>query len=104
MAYALEIERTNQEHSVLILALNDFREIGSAELRRFLMMSAVRRGWASEDQMPEYRRRTTTHRQLMDISILESRVWRKTEEVFGSGATFEGGGSPEGKPLLPGRR
>jgi len=87
VAYALEIERTKQEHSVLILARNDFHEIDSAEVRRFLMMSAVRRGWASEDQTPDYRRRTTTHRELMDVSILESRVWRKIEEVFRSGAT-----------------
>jgi hypothetical protein len=87
VAYALEIERTNQKHSVLILARNDFHEIGSAELRRFLLMSALRRGWASEDQTPEYRRGTTTHRELVDVSVLESRVWRKIEEVFRRGET-----------------
>ena len=87
VAYALEIERTNQAHSVLILARHDFHEIGSVELRRFLLMSAARRGWASEDQTPEYRRRTTTHRELVGVSTLESRVWRKIEEVFKSGAT-----------------
>jgi hypothetical protein len=84
IAYALEIERTNQEHAVLILARNDLQKIGASELQAFLLMCAMRRGWASEDQMPGYQRKTTTHRELVDISVLESRIWRKIEEVFES--------------------
>jgi len=31
-----------------------------------------------------YQRKTTTHRQLFGISVLEARIWRKIEEVFKS--------------------
>ena len=84
IAYALEIERTNQEHAVLVLARNDLQKIGASELQAFLLMCAMRRGWASEDQMPGYQRKTTTHRELVGISVLESRIWRKVEEVLES--------------------
>jgi len=84
IAYALEIERTNQEHAVLVLARNDLQKIGAGELQAFLLMCAMRRGWVSEDQIPGYLRKTTTHRELVGISVLESRVWRKIEEVFKS--------------------
>jgi hypothetical protein len=86
-AYALEIERTNQEHAILVLARNDLQKIGTGELQAFLLMCAMRRGWASEDQMPGYQRKTTTHRELVDIFVLESRIWRKIEEVFESVAS-----------------
>jgi hypothetical protein len=42
----------------------------------------MKRGWVSEDQLPEYRRKTTTHRDLVSIAVLESRIWRKVAEVF----------------------
>jgi hypothetical protein len=87
IAYALEIERTNQEHAILVLARNDLQKIGTGELQAFLLMCAMRRGWASEDQMPGYQRKTTPHRELVDISVLESRIWRKIEEVFESVAS-----------------
>jgi hypothetical protein len=83
-AYALEIERTNQKHAILVLARNDLQKIGAGELQTFLLMCAIRRGWASEDQMAGYQRRTTTHRELVSLSVLESRIWRKIEEVFKS--------------------
>ena len=63
IAYALEIERTNQEHAILVLARNDFQRIGAGELQAFLLLCALRRGWVPEDQMPGYRRKTTTHRE-----------------------------------------
>ena len=84
IAYALEIERTNQEHATLVLARNDLQKIGTAELQAFLLQCAIWRGWVPEDQMPGYRRKTTTHRELVAISVLESRIWRKIEELFGS--------------------
>jgi hypothetical protein len=90
VAYALEIERTNQseEHSILILARHDVRDISATEFQQFLLLCAMRRGWATEDQMPGYQRKTATHRQLYDVSVLESRIWRKIEELFQSaGAT-----------------
>jgi hypothetical protein len=86
-AYALEIERTNQEHAILVLARNDLQKIGAGELQAFLLICALRRGWASEHQMPGYQRKTTTHRELVGISVLESRIWRKIEEVFKSVAS-----------------
>ena len=76
-AYALEIERTNQEHAILVLARKDFQKIGADELQAFLLMCALKRGWVSEDQLPGYQRKTTTHRDLVSISVLESRIWRK---------------------------
>jgi len=82
VAYTLEIERTNQEHAILILARNDLQKVTAAELHAFLLMCAIRRGWVPEDQMPGYRRKTTTHRQLVGISVLEARICRKIEEVF----------------------
>ena len=84
IAYVLEIERTNQEHAVLVLARTDLEKIGTGELQTFLLMCAVRRGWAPQDQMPGFQRKTTTHRELVSISVLESRIWRKVEEVFES--------------------
>lgn len=45
IAYALEIERTNQEHATLVLARNDFQKMGGEELRAFLLICAMRRGW-----------------------------------------------------------
>jgi hypothetical protein len=84
IVYALEIERTNQEHAILVLARNDLQRIGAGELQAFLLLCALRRGWVPEDQMPSYRRKTTTHRELAAISVLESRVWRKVAELFGS--------------------
>jgi hypothetical protein len=84
VAYVLEIERTNQEHAILILARNDLHKIGASELQAFLLMCAVRGGWVPEDQMPGYRRKTTAHRQLIGISVLETRICRKIEEVFKS--------------------
>jgi len=85
IAYALEIERTNQEHATLALARNDLQEIGADEWRAFLLMCAIRRGWVPQDQLPGYQRRTTTHRELVGISVLESRIWNKIEEVFKRG-------------------
>jgi hypothetical protein len=84
IAYALEIERTTQEHAILVLARDDWQGISAGEFRDFLLMCAIRRGWLPEDQIPGYRRRTTTHRELVDVAVLESRIWRKIEEVFKS--------------------
>jgi hypothetical protein len=84
IAYALEIERTNQEHAILVLARNDLQRIGADQLQSFLLLCALRRGWVPEDQMPGYRRKTTTHRELVSISVLESRIWRKIEPLFRS--------------------
>src|SRR5271165_3974910 len=39
-----------------------------------------------EEQLPGYRRKTTTHRDLVTISVLESRIWRKIVKVLDSGA------------------
>jgi hypothetical protein len=83
-AYALEIERTNQEHSILVLARKDLRAISPGELQAFLLMCAMKRGWASEDQTPAYQRKTTTHRELVGISVLELRIWRKVDAIFKS--------------------
>src|SRR5262249_34287558 len=33
-------------------------------------------------QLPEYRRMTTTHRDLVSIAVLESRIWRKVTEIL----------------------
>jgi hypothetical protein len=83
-AYGLEIERTNQEHAILVLARNDGLRIGAGEFQSFLLQCALWRGWVPADQMPGYRRKTTTHRELIAISVLESRLWRKIEELLGS--------------------
>jgi len=85
-AYALEIERTNQEHAILVLARKDSQRIGAAVLQAILLMCALRRGWVLEDQLPEYRRMTTTHRDLVSIAVLESRIWRKITEILNSRA------------------
>jgi hypothetical protein len=82
IVYALEIERTNQEHAILVSARNDLQKISSSEWQAFLLLCAMRRGWPSEDQMPAYRRKTTTHRELVSISVLESRIWRKIAEML----------------------
>jgi hypothetical protein len=84
IAYALELERTNQEHAILILARNNLQKIGAGELQAFLLMCSIRRGWVPEDQLPGYRRKTTTHRELVGLSVLESRIWRKVEELLKS--------------------
>jgi hypothetical protein len=84
IVYALEIERTNQEHAILVSARNDLQKISSSEWQAFLLLCAMRRGWPSEDQMPAYRRKTTTHRELVSISVLESRIWRKIAEMLKS--------------------
>jgi hypothetical protein len=85
-AYALEIERTNQEHAILVLARVDCQRIGADVLQAILLLCALRRGWVLEDQLPEYRRMTTTHRDLVSIAVLESRIWRKITEILNSGA------------------
>jgi hypothetical protein len=87
VAYALEIERTNQEHAILILARNDLQRIAAAEWHAFLLMCATRRGWVPADQLPGYRRKSTTHRELVGVSVLEKRICRKIEEVFANVAT-----------------
>ena len=88
VAYALEIERTNQQHAMLVMTRCDWQEIGPSEWQAFLLLCARRRGWALEDQLPGYRRKTTTHRELVSIAVLESRIWRKITEMF------KGVGSP----------
>jgi hypothetical protein len=88
IAYALEIERTNQEHAILVLARKDLQKIDIGELQSLLLMCAMRRGWVSEDQVPGYQRKTTTHRELVGISVLESRIWRKIEGMFRSPASL----------------
>ena len=82
VAYALEIERTNQQHAILVITRSDWQEIGPSEWQVFLLLCARRRGWALEDQLPGYRRKTTTHRELVSIAVLESRIWRKITEMF----------------------
>jgi hypothetical protein len=82
IAYALEIERSNQKHAILILARDDLQKIDSGELQAFLLMCAMRRGWPSNDQVPGCQRRTTTHWGLVSIPVLEARIWRKIAEVF----------------------
>jgi hypothetical protein len=84
IAYALEIERTNQQHAILVITRIDRQEIGPSEWQAFLLVCARRRGWALEDQMPGYRRKTTTHRELVSIAVLESRIWRKITEMLKS--------------------
>jgi hypothetical protein len=49
-------------------------------------LCALRRGWVLEDQLPGYRRMTTTHRDLVSIAVLESRIWRKITEILNSGS------------------
>jgi hypothetical protein len=51
IAYALEIERTNQEHATLVLARNDLQKMGGSELQAFLLMCARRHGWVPQDQL-----------------------------------------------------
>ena len=84
IAYALEIERTNQQHAILVMMRNDGQEISPGEWQAVLLVCARRRGWALEDQMPGYRRKTTTHRELVSIAVLESRIWRKIVEILKS--------------------
>jgi hypothetical protein len=72
IAYALEIERTNQQHAILVMTRSDRQEIGPGEWQAFLLVCARRRGWALEDQMPGYRRKTTTHRELLAL-----RYWNR---------------------------
>ena len=84
VAYALEIERTSQQHSILVMTRSDWQEIGPSDWQTFLLVCARRRGWALEDQMPGYRRKTTTHRELVSIAVLESRIWRKIGEMLKS--------------------
>jgi hypothetical protein len=81
-AYALEIERTNQEHSILVLAREDSQRIAADRLQAIMLMCALKRGWVPEEQLPGYRRKTTTHRDLVTISVLESRIWRKIVKVL----------------------
>ena len=85
-AYALEIERSNQEHAILVLARVDCQRIGADVLQAILLLCALRRGWVLEDQLPGYRRMTTTHRDLVSIAVLESRIWRKITEIINSGS------------------
>jgi hypothetical protein len=85
VANVLEIERTKQEHATLILARNDLEKVSPSEWQAFLLLCAMRRGWPSEDQVPGYRRKTTTHRELISISVFESRIWRKVAKLLGSG-------------------
>jgi hypothetical protein len=85
-AYALEIERSNQEHAILVLARVDCQRIGADVLQAILLLCALRRGWVLEDQLPGYRRMTTTHRELVSIAVLESRIWRKITEILNSGS------------------
>ena len=85
-AYALEIERSNQEHAILVLTRVDCQRIGADVLQAILLLCALRRGWVLEDQLPGYRRMTTTHRDLVSIAVLESRIWRKIVKVLDSGA------------------
>jgi len=82
IGYALEIERTNQQHAVLVLGREDLERIGGAALEAFLLMCAIRRGWPPQDQLPGYHRKTTTHRELVAISVLEARICKKIDEVF----------------------
>jgi len=84
IAYALEIERTNQQHAILVMTRSDRQEIKPSEWQAFLLVCAKRRGWAVEDEMPGYRRKTTTHRELVSVAVLESRIWRKIAETLKS--------------------
>jgi hypothetical protein len=82
IVYALEIERTNQQHAVLVLARNDLQKIDPSEWQAFLLICARRRGWALEDELGGYRRKTATHRELVSIAVLESRIWRKITQML----------------------
>jgi hypothetical protein len=86
VAYALEIERTNQQHAILVMTRIDGQEISLSEWQAFLLMCVRRRGWALEDDLTGYRRKTTTHRELVSIAVLESRIWRKIREILKSTA------------------
>jgi hypothetical protein len=82
IAYALEIERTNEQYAILLLARNDLQKIDPNEWQAFLLVCARRRGWALEDELAGYRRKTTTHRELVSIAVLESRIWRKITQML----------------------
>ena len=58
-----------------------FRESAPASCKHSCCCALSRRGWVPEDQVPGYRRKTTTHRELVAISVLESRIWRKIEGI-----------------------
>jgi len=60
----------------------EHQRIGADMLQAILLLCALRRGWVLEDQLPEYRRMTTTHRDLVSIAVLESRIWRKVTEIL----------------------
>ena len=47
IAYALEIEPTNQEHAILVLARNDFQRIG-AGFDQSLLFSFAKKIWSPE--------------------------------------------------------
>ena len=73
-------------HSILVLGREDFQRIAADGLQAIMLMCALKRGWVPEEQLPGYRRTTTTHRDLVTISVLESRIWRKIVKVLDSGA------------------
>jgi hypothetical protein len=53
MAYALEIERTNQEHAILVLARNDLQRIGAGELESFRFHWKIAVRSRSDQRRPE---------------------------------------------------
>jgi hypothetical protein len=69
-----------------VLAREDSQRIAADRLQAIMLMCALKRGWVPEEQLPGYRRKTTTHRDLVTIFVLESRIWRKLVKVLDSGA------------------
>ena len=78
----VSLSEVSPQFIAAVLAREDTQRIGVDALQAFLVLCALRRGWVPEDQLPEYRRKTTTHRALVSIAVLESRIWRKIVEVL----------------------
>ncbi|MDP1734456.1 MAG: hypothetical protein Q8L44_08845 [Sulfuritalea sp.] len=74
--YVLEAERlrTSETMSVLIMARKDLQPLTGKELLSILQDTAHKGAWMSDDQMPDYLRKTATHKNLTESSVLTRRI------------------------------
>lgn len=88
--YVLEIERTNDEYAVLLMARHDLSPVAAEDWSSFLLRCANKKRWMSEEEMPEYRRLRTTHNGLVNTNVLAYRIKSKIDELLGFGSEPDG--------------
>lgn len=85
VCYVFEAERLHDKETMSILVLTKLSNVrlSAAELHSLLLGAACKGRWKSESEMPEFRRKPTTHKPISSTAMLTNRIKNRICEILG---------------------